>query len=275
MVRLNGKIVRLNRFPDGTLNVKVSFEDDMYQAVITWNYEGDEEFLLVAYLAMHCRSHGYQIILDLPYIPNARMDRVKNHTDVFSLKHFAALLNALDFDQVNVIDPHSAVSEALIEQLRVYSSNAMFDKAYSEISHLSNQLPIVVYPDEGAMKRYNLAGTHPYAFCVKNRNWETGKIESLDVFGVSAENLKDRTVIIRDDICSYGGTFYHTAKKLKELGVGDIYLFVTHCEPSIHYGNFDGKSLLETGLIKHVYTTDSIYLLEPSEMFTIYQSCGV
>ena len=109
------------------------------------------------------------------------------------------------------------------------------------------------YPDEGAMKRYAGMVNLPYAFGIKKRNWETGQIEGLDVAG-SVDEIRGRDILIVDDICSKGGTFYHSAKKLKELGAKDIYLYVSHCENTILEGE-----LLKGDLIKKVYTTDSIF----------------
>ena len=60
--------------------------------------------------------------------------------------------------------------------------------------------------------------------------------------------------LIIDDICSYGGTFYYSAKKLKELGADKIYLYVTHCENNILNGE-----LLKDNLIEKVFTTESIF----------------
>ena len=57
-----------------------------------------------------------------------------------------------------------------------------------------------------------------------------------------------------DDICAYGGTMYHSAKKLKEMGAGDVYMYVTHCENSILEGD-----LINSGLVKKIFTTDSIF----------------
>ena len=42
----------------------------------------------------------------MPYIPNARQDRVKGPEDVFTLKYFANVINALGFRTVTVLDPH-------------------------------------------------------------------------------------------------------------------------------------------------------------------------
>ena len=114
------------------------------------------------------------------------------------------------------------------------------------------------------MKRYSGLVSKPYAFGIKKRNWETGKIEGLDVAG-SVDKIAGKDILIVDDICSRGGTFYHSAKKLKELGANKIYLYVTHCENTILEGD-----LLTSGLIEKVYTTNSIFTKE-HEMIEVFE----
>ena len=58
------------------------------------------------------------------------------------------------------------------------------------------------------MQRYVIHGD-------KKRDWATGKILGLDVTGYPPKGGK---VLMIDDICSYGGTMFYSAKKLKELG---------------------------------------------------------
>ena len=115
---------------------------------------------------------------------------------------------------------------------------------------------LMFYPDEGAMKRYSGMVKLPYAFGIKKRDWETGKILGLDVSG-NVDDIAGKNILIVDDICSRGGTFYHSAKKLKELGANKIYLYVSHCENTI----LDGD-LLTSDLVEKVYTTDSIFTKE-------------
>ena len=111
---------------------------------------------------------------------------------------------------------------------------------------------IVFYPDEGSVKRYNEKNQHEYAFGIKYRHWETGKIISLKI--EHRDSLIGKDILIMDDICSKGGTFMMAAQELKKLGVRNIYLYVTHCENNI----FNGE-ILNSDLIKYVYTTNSIY----------------
>ena len=111
----------------------------------------------------------------------------------------------------------------------------------------------VFYPDEGAMKRYSDTHEYPRAFGMKTRNPETNRVDSLKIAG-DAGHIKDNYVLIVDDICSKGGTFYFAAKKLKELGAKNIYLYITHCENTILEGD-----LIKSGLVKKIFTTDSIF----------------
>ena len=258
MIKIDGKEIDIGSFPDGSMLVKYdhTYGDGTYSrnADITWRYETDREFLCLIYLVKHLRSHGVEVIyLYMPYIPNARQDRVKSREDVFTLKYFAEILNSLSLTEVTVLDPHSSVSEALINNLTVVTAQQYLIKTLVKLSASGVKDLIAFYPDEGCMKmRSNLVNL-PYAFGIKKRNWETGKIEGLDVAG-AVDQIAGRDILIVDDICSRGGTFLHSAKKLKELGAKDIYLYVSHCENTI----LDGE-LLTSGLIKKVFTTDSIF----------------
>lgn len=253
MIKINGKIVEVNKFPDGTLLIK---EDvDYNRALITWVFENNEELVSLIFLTNHLRSHGVHTIgLFMPYIPNARQDRVKNPEDVFTLKYFANMINSLNFNEVAVLDPHSSVSEALIENIDIWTPEEYIKSAFYKVIDLcdGNDDILLFYPDEGAMKRYSGMIPHKYAFGIKNRDWNTGKIKSLEVAGC-VDEICGRDILIIDDICSRGGTFYHSAKKLKELGANRIFLYVSHCENTI----FDGE-LLDGDLIERVFTTDSI-----------------
>lgn len=112
MISINGNPIEINKFPDGTLLIK---EEPSYNiALISWYFENNEELVALIYLANHLRSHGVERMeLYMPYIPNARQDRVKKPEDVFTLKYFASVINSLGFDKVAVLDPHSSVDEII------------------------------------------------------------------------------------------------------------------------------------------------------------------
>lgn len=259
MVKIENEVVTIGHFPDGTLLVKeevpVNFED-YREATVEWLFENNEELVTLIYLVKHLRSNGVtNLYLKMPYIPNARQDRVKTDEDVFTLKYFAGVINWLDFDSVTVLDPHSPVSEALINNIVIKNPENLVRKVITQIEKDKDEI-VMFYPDEGAMKRYSGLIDKPYAFGIKKRQWETGEINGLDVAGMTGL-IAGNKVIIVDDICSRGGTFYHSAKKLKELGAKEIYLYVSHCENTI----LDGE-VLSSGLIERVFTTNSIFTKE-------------
>lgn len=254
MIKLNEKIINTGHFPDGTLLIKENVPKEYTSersAVITWKYENDAETVALIYLAKHLKAHGVtKIHLNMPYIPNARQDRVKSDEDVFTLKYFSEIINSLELASVTVFDPHSAVSEALINNIVIRTP----ERELSEVvSRIGEDNLIMFYPDEGAMKRYSSMSAKPYAFGIKKRDWATGKIIGLDVSG-ACELIPGSRILIIDDICSRGGTFLHSAKKLKELGAEEIYLYISHCENTILEGE-----LLASGLISRIFTTDSIF----------------
>lgn len=256
MIRLEGEQVIVKKFPDGTLllneDTPLNFTD-YREATIEWLFENNEELITLIYLSGHLKSHGItSLYLKMPYIPNARQDRVKSTEDVFTLKYFANVINYLDFDSVTVLDPHSSVSEALINKINIVSPEDHIRKVIAKVEKNDDNI-LMFYPDEGAMKRYSSMFDRPYCFGIKKRDWETGHIKGLDVSGMT-DLINERKILIVDDISSRGGTFYYSAKKLKELGAGEIYLFVSHCENTI----LDGE-VLTSGLIEQVFTTNSIF----------------
>lgn len=256
MIKLNDLIVNIGSFPDGTMLIKQDIPETD-RVTLSWFYENDRETLALIYLANHLRAHGKDNIhLYMPYIPNARQDRVKTEEDIFTLKYFAGIINSLDFKTVTVLDPHSTVSEALINNIVIQKPAEIIKDVILRITEAEGAAPSMFYPDEGAGKRYSGMIPLPYAFGIKRRDWATGQIKGLDVAG-DVENIQGKNILIVDDICSRGGTFYFSAKKLKELGAADIYLYISHCENTV----FDGD-ILSSGLIKKVYTTNSILTKE-------------
>ena len=254
MIKVNDTEIKVGHFPDGTQSIEFSDDQPYYSTnEVEWFYDSDEEVLTLMCVVDMIRrnSKNSRIKLWIPYLLKARMDRIKKPEQNFSLKVFADFINSLNFDKVVVYNVHSNVSEALIDN--IININPIFD--VDDV--ISEYKPDVIYfPDEGACKRYaDLACIKKYGlpviFGIKKRDFATGKILGLDV--VSDIDLKEKKVLIVDDICSAGGTFKFSAMKLKELGASDVTLYVSHCEDNIQNGD-----LLKTDLISKIYTTDSI-----------------
>lgn len=254
MIRVNGVQVSPTNFPDKTFCLKFycpARVGGMY--TIDWRWEDPSEYMLLYLIVNHLRDklHIKSIELIMPYIPDARMDRTKEVKEVFTLKYFAKFINSMNFDAVGVLDPHSNVSASLFDRVYQIDVGDFIADAY-----FASKSTVVCFPDKGAMDRYN-KNECPFLYGDKDRKWDTGEIKGLIIHNpqnLSKEFLQDAHVLIIDDICSKGGTFYYAGKALKELGVGQIDLYVTHCEPTI----FDGKLLTNESPISHIYTTDSL-----------------
>lgn len=253
MIRINGKKIDMKHFPDGTMLIKYLADDESTK--ITWLYDNDEECMGIFFLVKHLRAHGVKIIeLFMPYIPNARMDRVKNFDEVFTFKYFAEFINDLKLDSVEVLDPHSNVSAALIDNISIIEPTDIILNLLETVN--SDVNAILFFPDEGAMKRYSHIASKcdiPYVFGMKNRDWRSGEILGLEVLG-ETDAVPGKNILIIDDICSRGGTFLHSAKALKAIGAADIDLYVSHLENSVWEGD-----MIRSGLIRNIYTTNSIY----------------
>ena len=278
MIQLNEHIVGNDRFPDGTLLMKLPFSPKPSNE-IRWHYENDAELFKLICLVKSMREmyKGVRIDLFMPYLPNARQDRVKNPEDVFTLKYFCEIINSLEFDTVFVTDVHSNVGLALLDRVREIKPWGQIHNALTKITFMETgdvmheareecyKNLLLFYPDEGAMKRYSGEMGMPYIFGVKDRDWKTGQIKRLNLAG-DVSMIEGKNILIIDDICSKGGTFYYAAKELKEAGAANIYLYVTHCENTI----YEGELLKEDSLIKHIFTTNSL-LTATNEKMTIVE----
>ena len=106
MIRVSGEIVKINKFPDGTPRINLDVEnikEDEYDGrpciLIDWFYENNDEMFYLMLIKKHLERHltNVDYYLFMPYIPNARMDRVKNDDEVFTLKYFCDFINSLNF----------------------------------------------------------------------------------------------------------------------------------------------------------------------------------
>ena len=306
MIKINNTEIKFIKFPDGTCGKfdlepssfisQHSREESFFSFNIVWQYESDEEYIRLKYIVDHLRekSKVNWLSLTMPYIPNARMDRTKNDSEIFTLKYFANFINSLNFNRVNVLDPHSYVSVALINNVTILPIDFYINSAIHDImkkNKLSSRNNIVVYfPDEGAYKRYKdivCLSENEKLYGKKVRDWETGNIISLDIYNEREEKLvnhygfdmetggldgktevfseeflplENKVVLMVDDIISYGGTLAHSADKLKEFGASAVYAYATHTENSV-LDEEKGALLsrLKSGVVNKIFTTNSIF----------------
>ena len=265
MIRVSGEIVKINKFPDGTPRINLDVEnikEDEYDGrpciLIDWFYENNDEMFYLMLIKKHLERHltNVDYYLFMPYIPNARMDRVKNDDEVFTLKYFCDFINSLNFLRVYVLDAHSDVSTALLNNCKNDNPRDYIKDAIRQISD-----DIVLYfPDAGAAKRYSdLFPEIMYCYGEKKRDWKSGKILGLDIRS-NGIDLNGKTVLMIDDIIAYGGSLFYSANALKEVGVDKIYAYATHTENSI-LDREKGTLIksLENNTVERLFTTNSLF----------------
>ncbi|MCT0017719.1 ribose-phosphate pyrophosphokinase [Lactococcus lactis subsp. lactis] len=266
MININGLKIELKQFPDHTQNLRIpeefynniatktisnnsQYQRNTYNMIkIEWLYESDSELVSLIFLTKHLKDQRNKIKLILPYIPNARMDRVNNADEIFTLKYFASIINSLNFEEVWVLDAHSSVALALIDRVKKIPVQPFIEKAIKK-----SKPTLLFMPDEGAYKRYNTFPNFPATFGIKHRDWRTGNILNYEIS--EPELVKNKKILIIDDISSKGGTFYHAAKSLLLAGAKEVNLYITHTEKTIE----QGELLKENSPIKNIYTANPLF----------------
>lgn len=178
---------------------------------VIWNAEGIMDLLLVGNAL---KLQGISIEkMTIPYLPYARQDRACEKGEAHALQVMAQLINSLDAEEVYIIDAHSSVAEALINNYRGIDLNHIFGSYWP--SNLAEDYDVLIAPDAGAEKKvFKLAQEYglPVEVARKVRCTKTGDI--LKTVFNSETDLNDKRVLIVDDICDGGRTFIELAKVL-------------------------------------------------------------
>lgn len=275
MITVNGIEIVRKTFPDGSLcllDLNNSLLNPYKNYEIVWLYEGDYEIFTLICIVKHLRSKMYNNVdfnLTMPYVVNGRLDRTHSDNEVFTLKYFTEIINSLNFNKVVIVDPHSIVSEALIDNVCVLRPSNIISNVIDKMLCLNDfEREVVIYfPDDGAYKRYKDLPCFKDLKCVygkKERDWNTGEILGIEIYdknGCKLTNeLENCDVLMVDDIISYGGTLAYSADKLKAMGAAHISAYATHVEDSAI--NTDKGTLLKrinSGVVDFVYTTNSLF----------------
>lgn len=200
------------------------------------------------------------VILKMDYIPYSRMDR-QTKNQMFTGKYFAEFINSLNFDVVQVFDPHSNVVVGILNKVVETELENPIRAIIDE-----EDIDVIFYPDNGANKKYSEIFTDisiPQIYGNKHRDLDTGAITDYNVY--CDMDLSGKTILIVDDLCVKGYTTLFAAKKLKELGAERVVFYCSHCENAIHEGE-----LLITNYVDKIYTTNSL-VFEKHPKITVFR----
>lgn len=270
MVRINGIRFKDDEFHNG----EVIFEKlDLINEdlnVIEMNFKDNRDIAAVLFARQWLKDKcpNAQCDLVMKYCPYERMDREIN-SQLFSMKYFAEILAKFEFDSVRILDPHSEVCINLLEEQGIKVSIINLEEYVNKVIY-EFKPDYIFYPDKGAAKKYPLVLKNidiPYFFGAKTRDLENkGRIKSYEL--VDAPDLKDKKVLIIDDICCLGGTAYNAGEIMKEQGASQVAFYISHCENGV----FAGKLLKEEDgkyVIDKIYTADTMLLDDVHDNITI------
>ena len=199
-----------------------------------------------------------QVVLHVPYFLGARSDRRFEEGTVHYLKEvICPIINSLKFDAVVVLDPHSDVLEACLDNMVKIDNHLIVKSALTAIDNKNDARDRIclVSPDAGAYKKiFDVAKKfeiNKVITATKVRDLKTGKILHTEV-PLSDSYHGDIKFVIVDDICDGGRTFTEIAKAIRDqLPNAKIYLIVTH-------GIFSAGEEPLKEYFEHVYTTNSV-----------------
>lgn len=223
--------------------------DSAEEVLITQRATNAAEFMLILLATDALRRAGYRrISLLLPYFPAARQDRPMVPGEPLSIRVYADLINAQNFERVIVFDPHSDVTPALLNNVEIVTNQGFIEQV---LTHFDRETVTLIAPDAGAAKKiHKLAvalGGLPVVLGEKVRDVRTGALMGFQVF---ADILSGRHCLIVDDICDGGGTFVGLAAELRKLNPAGVSLAVSH-------GIFSKGFAPLTAVLDRVFTTDS------------------
>lgn len=243
MIKLNGNPVIPTIFPDKTSQVwKLKEITNLTFCMVEWIFESEAELMHLAQLKMLLDEYNYKPQLYMPYLPYGRQDKDIDNNSTFALHAFAKLINKLSFSQVYTHDPHSNACFLINNMQSVMPIK--FVRALID----SGRWDVLAYPDHGASYKYTSHFIMNSVYAKKERDPLTGEI--IAMFLAGDFSVKDRAVLIVDDICDGGATFVNFAKLLYQEGASRVDLYVSH-------GLFTkGLQVLRDAGIEKIFTKD-------------------
>ncbi|MBQ2188081.1 MAG: ribose-phosphate pyrophosphokinase [Bacteroidales bacterium] len=254
--------------PLGTCNVTV-FSDGEFQPSFEENLRGRDVFLiqstfpptenlmeLLMMVDAAKRASARRIIAVIPYFGFARQDRKDRPRISIAAKLVANLLQVAGVTRVITMDIHADQIQGFFD---IPVDNLYASKIFVPyIKSLNLKDPIMASPDAGGTRRASsyakMLGT-VFCICHKQRS-KPNEIEKMMLIG----DVKDRDVILLDDIIDTAGTITRAGQLLKDNGARSVRAFATH-------PIFSGSAMekIDNSVFDEVVVTDTIPLKNPSK----------
>jgi ribose-phosphate pyrophosphokinase len=240
--------VAYERFPDGEQLVEVPALDGE-RAVVVAATATDAAHVQVLQLQDAAREAGAsEVVTVVPYMGYARQDAAFQAGQPVSARAVARALGT-GADRVLVVDPHE---DSVLEHFGVPATTV---SAASELAGALGDLrePLFLSPDEGAVSlAASVRDAHGYGdvdHFRKERDYDTGAV-SVTPGDVT---VRDRDVVVTDDIVATGSTVSEAVGVLRERGAARVVVATVH---ALLAG--DARTRLATAGVDRIVATDTI-----------------
>ncbi len=245
----------LSSFPDGDIYLKYNAELKGKELVIVQSFQpcSDSSLFHIIFAAETAKDLGAKkVTLVAPYLAYMRQDKRFNPGECISSRVMAKLLNKC-VDRLITIDPHIHRYKSLKDIFTIQAKYTTANGLIAEYIKKNIFNPIIIGPDwESYQWAESIARTvvAPVTVLRKTR-FSSRHVEVKMIVPVS---IKDKTVVIVDDIISTGHTMIEAAKNARRqgaktvIGIGVHGLFVEHAlDKMMKY--FD--QIITTNCIEH------------------------
>lgn len=208
------------------------------------------------------RSSAQRICAVIPYFGYARQDRKDQPRVAITAKLVANLLTSAGADRIITMDLHAPQIQGFfdIPVDHLYSS-AVLVKHFKKL-----KIPnlAVVSPDVGGIKMAAAYAKRLHADLVvlDKRRPAQNEAAIVNIIG----DVKNKNILIIDDLIDTGGTFNKAVQKLREAGAKSV---IGGCTHPVFSGNA-AQRIFESDIQK-IIVTDSIPLSEPIKKLGIVE----
>ncbi|ABS51730.1 MULTISPECIES: ribose-phosphate pyrophosphokinase [Campylobacter] len=262
----------IKRFSDGEINVQIRESvrgKDVFVIQPTCAPANVNLMELLIVSDALRRSSANSITAVVPYFGYARQDRKAAPRVPITAKLVANMMQTAGVNRVVTMDLHAGQIQGFFDVPvdNLYGSIVFVD--FLKAQNLKN--PIIASPDVGGVararsfaKKLNLD-----MVIVDKRREEANKSEVMNVIG----DVKDKDVILIDDMIDTAGTIVKAATAFKERGATSVMAFCTHAVLSgIAYENIANPALdklivTDTIPLKDGANTDKIKILSVAPLF--------
>jgi len=208
------------------------------------------------------RASAKRVIAVIPYYGYARQDRKDKPRVPITSKLIADLISTAGVDRLVTMDLHA-------DQIQAYF-NIPVDHLYAStifVPYLINQnIPnlTIAAPDTGGTRRaavYAKFANADLAITFKQRSREkVNQVDHMTLIG----DVKDRNVVIVDDIIDTAGTIVKAAEMMLDNGAASVRAMCTHAILSGHaYDRIEKSNLTE------LFVTDTVPLKRESPKIVV------